>query len=153
MFVCALQSPNTGPELFAEVLGTLAAACDALSSSGSGSSNGSSGFDDDGSGAAGGGRDVDERNVLSQLVAVDDLLGLLRACLAPGESHRLAALTGAASVNIIPASNCKITPLPLSLPPPGALEDDALLEGVVLLGALAGRADCEEALADSGLVS
>lgn len=35
----------------------------------------------------------------------------------------------------------------------GAVEDDALLEGVVLLGALAGWDEGDMQLADSGLVS
>jgi hypothetical protein len=37
--------------------------------------------------------------------------------------------------------------------PAGALEDDAVLEAVVLLGALAGWQEGDRELADSGLVS
>lgn len=58
-----LQSPNTGPELFLGVLGTLAAACDAMTSS----SN-----------------DEQHSQNLSQLIAVEDVLGLLQACLTSG---------------------------------------------------------------------
>ncbi|KAF6257067.1 kinesin-associated protein-domain-containing protein [Scenedesmus sp. NREL 46B-D3] len=97
--VALLQSPTTGPELFVEVLGTLAAACDALSSS-----------SQDGGSSSGGS--------LGQLLPVDELLRLLQACFVPG-----------------------------------ALEDDALLEAVVLLGALAGRPELDEPLASCGLLA
>ncbi|WIA44518.1 hypothetical protein OEZ86_007257 [Tetradesmus obliquus] len=92
-----LQAPSTGPELFVEVLGTLAAACDALSIASSGDSSSSS---------------------LAQLLPIDELLRLLQACFMPG-----------------------------------ALEEDALLEAVVLLGALAGQPEFDEALASCGLLA
>ncbi|WIA24018.1 hypothetical protein OEZ85_013641 [Tetradesmus obliquus] len=92
-----LQAPSTGPELFVEVLGTLAAACDALSNASSGDSSSSS---------------------LAQLLPIDELLRLLQACFMPG-----------------------------------ALEEDALLEAVVLLGALAGQPEFDEPLASCGLLA
>eukprot|EP00775_Hariotina_reticulata_P002316 gene2316-2624_t len=99
-----LQSPVTGPELFTEVLGTLAAACDACSSSSTALS-------------ADGYCDVVDGSSLGQLVPVRDLLALVKACLVPG-----------------------------------ALEDDALLEAVVLSGALAGVQEWDADLAASGLL-
>uniref|UniRef100_A0A383VI43 Uncharacterized protein n=1 Tax=Tetradesmus obliquus TaxID=3088 RepID=A0A383VI43_TETOB len=92
-----LQTPSTGPELFVEALGTLAAACDALSNASSGDSSSSS---------------------LAQLLPIDELLRLLQACFMPG-----------------------------------ALEEDALLEAVVLLGALAGQPEFDEPLASCGLLA
>lgn len=53
-----LQSRDTGPELFVEVLGTLAAACDALSNSSSSS--------------------------LGQLISIGEMMGLMQACFVPG---------------------------------------------------------------------
>jgi hypothetical protein len=60
LLLLLLQAPTTGPELFVEVLGTLAAACDALSKDCSSSSN------------------------LGQLLPIDELLRLLQACFMPG---------------------------------------------------------------------
>jgi hypothetical protein len=65
LLLLLLQSPTTGPELFVEVLGTLAAACDALSNSSS---------EDGGSSS----------NHLGQLLPIDELLRLLQACFTPG---------------------------------------------------------------------
>jgi hypothetical protein len=58
-----LQAPSTGPELFVEVLGTLAAACDALSNASS---------------------SEDCSSNLAQLLPIDELLRLLQACFMPG---------------------------------------------------------------------
>jgi hypothetical protein len=63
-----LQAPSTGPELFVEVLGTLAAACDALSNE-HGNADGSS----------------SSSSSLAQLLPTEELLRLLQACLIPGE--------------------------------------------------------------------
>jgi hypothetical protein len=59
-----LQASSTGPELFVEVLGTLAAACDALSNPSSSEDCSSSS--------------------LAQLLPIDELLRLLQACFMPG---------------------------------------------------------------------
>lgn len=67
-----LQSPKTGPELFTEVLGTLAAACDAMpTSSSSGSSNGVGDSDSGGSS-------------IDQFLPAEEVVTLLQACLDPG---------------------------------------------------------------------
>ncbi|KAF8060286.1 kinesin-associated protein 3 [Scenedesmus sp. PABB004] len=97
-----LQDPAVGPELFLEVLGVLAAACDALSNA---PARG-------GDGGEGGG------SALGRLLDPEPVTALLQGCLRPG-----------------------------------ALEDDALLEAVVLLGALAGTPEFDGALAASGLLA
>lgn len=92
--LCVQQSAATGPELFVEVLGTLASTCDAVPAG----SNGA----------------FDWSNILSRC----DIVGLLQAYLAPG-----------------------------------ALEDDAALEAVVLVGAVCGDAAVAPAVAASEVVS
>lgn len=90
-----LQSPDTGPELFVEVLGTLATAADAAGSSSSSSRNG----------PAGGGMAATEAETadasipdgssgvapwrLMRGVGLQDLLALLAACLQPGACKRM----------------------------------------------------------------
>jgi hypothetical protein len=71
-----MQSPATGPELFAEVLGTLAAACDAFSNS----SSHTTAVPPDGLSDVGGGLPA-----IDQLVPVHKLLALAKACLVPGK--------------------------------------------------------------------
>jgi hypothetical protein len=81
LLLLLLQAPTTGPELFVEVLGTLAAACDVsnVSSAGNGSSGSGSGSGSDSSGS------------LAQLIPIEELLRLLQACFMPGEAAAIAA--------------------------------------------------------------
>jgi len=90
-----LQSPDTGPELFVEVLGTLATAADAAGSYSSRSSNGPAG-----GGMAATEADTADASILDsssgvapwQLmrgVGLQDLLALLAACLQPGACKRM----------------------------------------------------------------